>query len=163
MKHLLLSLALLAAIVVAVYAAVMNGPTTAQAFFGLGERHTSVAVTDGVVTIPLAEIVDGEARFYKAKVSGTDVTFFILTTPDGVTRSAFDACDVCYPAGKGYEQDGPDMVCRNCGLRFREDLVGEVRGGCNPSPLAHELVDGNIRITQAALMEGLRFFPGTDS
>jgi len=161
MKHLLLSLAILA--FVAVFAAVINGPTTAQAFFGLGERHTSVAVADGVVTISLAEIVGGQARFYTAKVNGTDVTFFILTTPDGVTRSAFDACDVCYPAGKGYEQDGPDMVCRNCGLHFREDLVGEVRGGCNPSPLAHELADGTIRITEAALMQGLRFFPGTDS
>lgn len=161
MKHLLLSLAILAA--VTVFAAVMDGPTTAQAFFGLGERRTSVAVADGAVTIPLADVADGKARFYTAKVNGTAVTFFILTTPDGVTRSAFDACDVCYPAGKGYEQDGPDMVCRNCGLRFREDLVGGVRGGCNPSPLAHELADGNIRITEAALREGLRFFSGTDS
>ncbi|KUG27659.1 hypothetical protein ASZ90_002493 [hydrocarbon metagenome] len=158
MKKLLLSLALPA--VVVTLAAVLDGPATARAFLGFGERHASVALRDGVVTIPLADVSGGTAKFYTVKVHGTDVRFFILTTPDGVTRSAFDACDVCYPARKGYEQDGPDMICRNCGLRFREDLVGEVRGGCNPSPLAHELADGTIRITEAALMEGLRYFPG---
>lgn len=161
MKKLLLSLALPA--VVVILAAVTDGPATARAFFGFGESHASVALRDGAVTIPLSDVSGGTAKFYTAKVNGRDVRFFVLTTPDGVTRSAFDACDVCYPARKGYEQDGPDMVCRNCGLRFREDLVGEVRGGCNPSPLAHELTDGNIRITGAALMEGLRYFPGGSS
>ncbi len=161
MKTLLLPLALLTAVIA--LAAAMDAPKKAQAFFGLGERHVSVTLTDGAATIPLADVSNGKAKFYSAAVNGTKVRFFILTTPDGVTRSAFDACDVCFPARKGYEQDGPDMVCRNCGLRFREDLVGQVRGGCNPSPLAHELANGHIRITEAALREGLRFFPGTGS
>jgi uncharacterized membrane protein len=157
MKNILLSLTLLA---VAVLAAATGDVTTARAFFGLGDAHETLTLKDGAVAVPASDAAGGEARFYSVALDGVTVSFFVLTTPDGVIRTAFDACDVCFAAKKGYEQDGPDMVCKNCGLRFRGDLVGEVKGGCNPSPLAHTLADGKIVIAEAALRAGLPLFPG---
>jgi hypothetical protein len=47
-------------------------------------RHAILNYTDGALTI----------------------RYFILKSSDGIIRAAFDACDVCWPAGKGYFQDG---------------------------------------------------------
>jgi uncharacterized membrane protein len=157
MKTFLLSLTLLVAVLAA---AAAGGGSSALAFFGLGDDHETLALAGGEVRIPAAAAADGAARFYSVALDGVEVSFFVLTTPDGVTRTAFDACDVCFAAKKGYEQDGPDMICKNCGLRFRGDLVGEVKGGCNPSPLAHAVQDGMLVISETALRAGLPLFPG---
>ena len=63
------------------------------------------------------------------------------------TFAAIDACDVCYKAGKGYYQEGDNMVCRNCGRRFASNRINDVKGGCNPAPLNREVQGANLVIT----------------
>jgi len=104
------------------------------------------------------ELADGKAHFYSAKIDGTTVKYFLVKTPDGVVRGAFDACDVCYPEKKGYRQDGGVMVCVNCGQKFPLAKVGLVKGGCNPAPLAHTEENGKVVISEDALRQGLVFF-----
>ena len=82
---------------------------------------------------------DNKARHYAYKGQDVTIKYFILKSSDGIIRAAFDACDVCWPAGKGYYQDGDSMVCRNCGRRFASVLVNEVQGGCNPAPLKRRI------------------------
>lgn len=103
---------------------------------------------------------DGRARHFHYTDAGSDttITYFVLKSSDGVIRAAFDACDVCWPAGKGYVQDGDEMICRNCGRRFASLRINEVQGGCNPAPLTRALVDGKIVIQVADLLEGRRYF-----
>ncbi|MEM3554980.1 MAG: Fe-S-containing protein, partial [Candidatus Micrarchaeaceae archaeon] len=60
-------------------------------------------------------------------------------------EAAFNACDVCYPARKGYHQEGDVMVCNNCGRRFPTNQINIVRGGCNPAPL-ERAVDGDTLV-----------------
>ncbi len=86
------------------------------------------------------------------------IRFFVVKSTDGVIRAAFDACDVCWRAKKGYVQQGNEMICVNCGLKFRTDKVNEVTGGCNPGALKRTVQDGNVIITQQDVMSGLRFF-----
>lgn len=155
-KTLLVSL--LAAL--AALAALGRDVPQALAFLGLGDSHETLALVDGAAHVPLSDVKGKAAAFYSVEVDGTTVSFFVLATPDGVIRTAFDACDVCFAAGKGYGQDGTDMVCKNCGLRFPGDMVGEARGGCNPSPLPHAVQDGRIVIAADDLRQGLRLFRG---
>jgi uncharacterized membrane protein len=75
-----------------------------------------------------------------------------------VIRAAYDACDVCWPAGKGYYQDGDDMVCRNCGRRFASVLLNEVQGGCNPAPLTRHVDNGQVVIRIEDILAGKRYF-----
>jgi uncharacterized membrane protein len=125
---------------------------------GGGETRSLVASTDKV-TYPVTTFDDGKAKFYKVKTSeGISINFFAIKSSDGVIRAAFDACDVCWKAGLGYYQDGDSMVCRNCGQRFASVKVNEVRGGCNPAPLARELVDGQVVIKVKDILEGKQFF-----
>jgi uncharacterized membrane protein len=75
-----------------------------------------------------------------------------------VVRAAFNACDVCFPAKKGYRQEGDEMVCNNCGSRFPANQINEVRGGCNPSPL-DRAVDGDMLIIRVKdILRGLDYF-----
>jgi uncharacterized membrane protein len=101
----------------------------------------------------------GKAQYYEYKTEdGIRIKYFIIKSADGVIRAAFDACDVCWREGKGYAQKGDFMVCRNCGQRFASLRINEVKGGCNPGPLAREIKGGNVVIKTSDILEGKRYF-----
>ena len=109
---------------------------------------------------PVSLFDDGKARHFQFDTEdGLAIKYFVLKSSDGVIRAAFDACDVCWPAKKGYYQDGDYMVCRNCGKRFATVKVNEVKGGCNPAPLART-VDGDelVILVKDIIEEGRPFF-----
>ncbi len=116
------------------------------------------AQADGVVMQPISLFSDGLAKFFTYQHGNITIRYFILKSSDTVIRAAFDACDVCWPAGKGYYQDGNAMVCRNCGRRFPSMKVNETQGGCNPSPLNHTLKDGLVVIQKQDLIKGAPYF-----
>lgn len=111
------------------------------------------------ITIEAAQFDDGKARHFAYPLSdGVNVRFFILKSSDGVIRAAFDACDVCWKAGKGYAQEGDGMVCLNCGRRFPSMKINEVKGGCNPAPLRRVVKDGKVLIEVADIAQGRQYF-----
>jgi len=130
----------------------------AHAFLGFFSKMPEARAIDGLVSIPVAEVSDGQARHYRFVQDKTEIIFFLLKTGDGVIRAAFDACDVCYHAKKGYSQDRDFMICNNCGMKFHASRIGEVEGGCNPAPLKRTVEDGQVRIAVSDLAAGQRFF-----
>jgi len=127
---------------------------------GGGGGYPLVAAEAGAVTIPVAQVSDGRAHFFSYRSGDAQVNFFVLKSRDGLLRAAFDACDVCYQAKKGYRQEGDVMVCNNCNQQFRSDLINEVKGGCNPAPLARTVEGERIVIAAADLAAGARYFQG---
>jgi uncharacterized membrane protein len=116
-------------------------------------------VSAEVVAYPAALFGDGKAKYYSYPAGdGITVKYFVLKSSDGVIRAAFDACDVCWRAGKGYAQEGDNMVCRNCGRRFPSVKVNEVKGGCNPAPLVRQLRDGRVIIRTTDILAGKQYF-----
>jgi len=107
---------------------------------------------------PLSTFDDYKAHYYTYMHEGQAIKFFILKSADGVVRAAFDACDVCYGAKKGYSQDGDEMVCMNCGLRFPTNKINVVRGGCNPAPLHRTVKDDTLVIQANDIVAGLSYF-----
>src|SRR4030042_6897121 len=69
------------------------------------------------VRIPLSDI-DTTATFYSYDSDGVTVRYFAVKDAQGTAHVAFDACDVCYEAKKGYKQVGTEMQCLNCGKQF---------------------------------------------
>ncbi len=117
-----------------------------------------VAADANLVTFPAAMFADGKARHFEHRNGNHTIRFFVLKSSDGIIRAAFDACDVCWPAGKGYYQEGDYMVCRNCGRRFASVLVNEVKGGCNPAPLNRAMQGEQVVIQVKDILEGKRYF-----
>ncbi|MEX1312784.1 MAG: DUF2318 domain-containing protein [Desulfotignum sp.] len=135
--------------ILAVLLVTAAGP--AQAWFGTG-KFKKVTPKDGVVSLPLKDISDGNAHYYRVKSDkGIMVKFFVVKSSDGVIRAAVDACDVCYRSGKGYVQEGGTMVCTNCGMRFATDRINEVKGGCNPAPLARTVKEDQLLIAMSQI------------
>ena len=110
------------------------------------------------VTFPLSLFEDGKARHFEHTDGEFTIRYFILKSSDGIVRAAFDACDVCWPAGKGYYQEGDYMVCRNCGRRFASVRVNEVKGGCNPAPLNRKVENGKVVIEVKDILDGVQYF-----
>ena len=113
--------------------------------------HTAVA-------FPISLFEDGKARHFEHKDGNFTIRYFILKSSDGVLRAAFDACDVCWPANKGYYQEGDYMICRNCGRRFASIRVNEVKGGCNPAPLNRSVQNDKLIIQVKDILEGKQYF-----
>ena len=138
----------------------------AATFFYLSESGSNqIAVASGSaettstsVSFPVSLFDDGKARHFEHVDGNITIRYFILKSSDGVIRAAFDACDVCWPAGKGYYQDGDVMVCRNCSRRFASVLVNEVKGGCNPAPLNRTVQNGKLVITVKDIQQGRQYF-----
>jgi uncharacterized membrane protein len=87
-------------------------------YFLGGEKEAGpVAATAAVTQNSATEFVynasdfdDGKAKYYSYKSpQGLDIRYFLLKSSDGVIRAAFDSCDTCWSAGKGYRQEGDFM------------------------------------------------------
>lgn len=116
------------------------------------------SVSTETVSFPVEQFVDGRAHFFDHRNKNITIRYFILKSADGVLRAAFDACDVCWPSGKGYEQQGDEMVCRNCNQRFASVLVNEVSGGCNPAPLGRSVQNDHVVLRISDIEQGSRYF-----
>lgn len=111
------------------------------------------------VSYPVALFADGKAKFFSYTTADkVTVQYFILKSSDGVIRAAFNACDVCWRAGKGYSQSGDYMVCENCGRRFISTQINEVQGGCNPAPLKRTITGDQVTIAVADISDGKKYF-----
>src|ERR1051325_6094371 len=146
----LVIVALLAVAAVAAYF-VMSSSGDNPAPVPVASRTENGARSDDI-RIPLAEVTD-KANFFDFKTADNgSVRFFAIRSSDGVCRVALNACDTCYHAKKGYHQEGDDMVCNNCGLKFPSAKINEVHGGCNPVSLPRA-VEGDTLVIKASDLE----------
>jgi uncharacterized membrane protein len=122
--------------------------------------YTAASATEGgsAVTIPVADVSNGAVHFYASDVGGTEVRYFVVKAADGSLKTAFDACEVCYRAKKGYTQEGNAVRCNNCGRVFPTDSIGVERGGCNPSPIKATTAGDTVTISADQIEAGVRFF-----
>jgi uncharacterized membrane protein len=110
------------------------------------------------VRIPLKALDNGKALFLRYDFGGRQLHYFVLKSSDGAYRSAFDACDVCFAANQGYRQEGDLMVCNKCGQEFPSVKIGEIKGGCNPHPLARRVEGPYLVIQKSDIAAGQNFF-----
>ena len=115
----------------------------------------NAVASPGLVSYPVSLFDDGKARHFDFQDGNKNIRYFVIKSSDGVVRAA---CDVCWPAGKGYYQEGDAMVCRNCGRKFASNLVNEVQGGCNPAPLKRKVENGMLVIHPNDIRNGAGYF-----
>ena len=126
--------------------------------FSLG-KYEKVKASGGVVTIAVAKLADGKARFYKLADGGKEIAFLAVKAADGSFKTAFDTCDACYKAKKGYEQAGDKLNCKNCNQKFAIGRLGpNATGGCNPGYLPHQLNGASLTIKIADIKDGAKYF-----
>jgi hypothetical protein len=123
-------------------------------------REVGVVETADAVRIPLKSLQSGKALFLRADLDGSEIHYFVLKSSDGVYRAAYDTCDVCFRANRGYRQEGDLMVCNQCGQSFVSVNVNEIRGGCNPVPLERAVDGEHLVIAKRDLAAGAHYFPG---
>jgi uncharacterized membrane protein len=116
---------------------------------------THVSFTNGSVTIPLAQVSDGDLHRYEAREGGTEVRFLLYKKPDGKVVAVFDACEICGPVGFFKGPNG--LVCKNCAAPINSQSVGTA-GGCNPLPLHSTTNADAIMIQEADLAARAKVF-----
>jgi uncharacterized membrane protein len=94
------------------------------------------------------------AKFYSFESEGVTIRYFAVKDASGNVHIAFDACDVCYEAKKGYRQNGDLMHCINCGKEFPITSIGtdNTAGGCWPSYLPMRVDENSVVIKIADLV-----------
>jgi uncharacterized membrane protein len=121
-------------------------------------KAVGVFETANAVKIPLEALDSGKALFLRQEIDGRKIHYFALKSSDGAYRAALDACDVCFQANRGYRQEGDLMVCNKCGQAFPSVRIGEVKGGCNPHPLARKVEGQHLVIRKGDIAAGRNYF-----
>ena len=116
---------------------------------------TPVSFTNGVLSIPLAQVSDGDLHRFEVRERGTEVRFLLYQKPDGKVVAVFDACEICGPVGFFKGPNG--LVCKNCASPINSQSVG-TPGGCNPIPLQSTSNGGAIVIQEADLAARVKVF-----
>lgn len=116
---------------------------------------TPVTFTNGSVSIPLAQVSDGDLHRYAATEGGMQIRFLLYQKPDGKVAVVFDACEICGSVGFFKTQNG--LVCKNCASPINSQSVG-TPGGCNPVPLKSSVSGGDVVIQEADLVAGGKLF-----
>ena len=116
---------------------------------------TEVAFVNGAISIPLAQVSDGDLHRFEAREGGTAIRFWLYQKPDGKVATVFDACDICGPVGFYKGPNG--VVCKNCAAPINRQSVG-TSGGCNPVPLKAEQTADAIVIREADIAAGSHLF-----
>jgi len=106
------------------------------------------AVADQNLVIQIADITEN-ALFYPVEIDGMKMEVLAVRAPDGVVRTAFNVCYVCYTSGRGYfVQEGTVLICQNCGRRYRMSQIERQARGCNPEPI----FPANKTVTDTAII-----------
>ena len=121
-------------------------------------KAAGVVETADAVRIPLKSLDSGKAHFLSLESEGRQLYYFALKSRDGAYRAALDACDVCFKSNRGYRQEGDLMVCNNCGQTFPSNRIGEIKGGCNPHPLARRIEGRYLVIGKADIVARKDYF-----
>jgi FTR1 family protein len=114
-----------------------------------------VSFVNGQVTIPLAQVSDGDLHRYQAEENGTPIRFWLYQKPDGKIATVFDACQIC--GGVGFYKSANGVVCKNCAAPINPQSVGTA-GGCNPIPLKATQRADSVIIQEADIAAGARVF-----
>ena len=122
-------------------------------------QYQEAPVRDGRIVIPLGEVSDGKAHFYTYAKGGKQINFFVRTDAKGAVSSYFDACYTCYKQKKGYRQEGSDLVCNECNMRFGlGEEKWEEKGGCDPILLKSSIEDRSLVIETGVIERGVKLF-----
>jgi high-affinity iron transporter len=116
---------------------------------------TEVSFVNGKVTIPMAQVSDGDLHRYEARENGVAVRFWLYQKPDGKIATVFDACQIC--GAVGFFKSGSQIVCKNCAAPINGQSVGTT-GGCNPIPLKATQTADSVIIEEADIAAGSRVF-----
>jgi uncharacterized membrane protein len=116
---------------------------------------TPVTFTNGSVSIPLAQVSDGDLHRYAANEGGMQIRFLLYQKPDGKVAVVFDACEIC--GSVGFFKTANGLVCKNCASPINSQSVG-TPGGCNPVPLKAAVTGGHVVIQEADLVAGGKLF-----
>jgi high-affinity iron transporter len=116
---------------------------------------TQVSFVNGVVSIPLSQVSDGDLHRYAAREEGAEIRFFLYRKPDGKVVAAFDACEIC--GSVGFYKGPNGLVCKNCVAPINGQSVG-TPGGSNPVPLASNTAGDAVTIHEVDLSARAQLF-----
>jgi high-affinity iron transporter len=116
---------------------------------------TRISFVNGVVSIPLSQVSDGDLHRYAAREEGAEIRFFLYRKPDGKVVAAFDACEIC--GSVGFYKGPNGLVCKNCVAPINGQSVG-TPGGCNPVPLPSNTAGDAVTIHEVDLSARAQLF-----
>jgi FTR1 family protein len=114
-----------------------------------------VTFTNGRLSIPVAQVADGDLHRFQATENGTAIRFWLYQKPDGKVATVFDACEIC--GSVGFYKGPNGVVCKNCSAPINPQTVGKP-GGCNPVPLKATQTADAVIIQEADIATGGRMF-----
>lgn len=125
----------------------------------LPAEHTVVSVRNGEIRLPAKEMRDGKVHFFTYKKEGKRINFFVRTDGKDNLSAYFDACYTCYRKKKGYREEGSNLVCNECNLKFRlAEEQWDTSHGCCPIAIKSRIEGMELVMSTKDLEKGEKLF-----
>lgn len=112
-------------------------------------------LAEGQVRLPVAKLADHKLHRFVIDVGGVPVRLIAILDSSDSVRAGLDACQIC--GTQGYYQDGPNVICRNCGAAVYVPTIGNA-GGCNPIHVEYVVENNTLVLSQQTLRDAARIF-----
>ncbi len=125
----------------------------------LPAEHAVVTSRNGEIRLSVQELRDGRVHFFTYKKDGKRINFFVRTDGKDNLSAYFDACYTCYKKKKGYREEGSDLVCNECNLRFKlAEEHWDASHGCCPISIKSRIEGGELLISAKDIEKGEKLF-----
>jgi high-affinity iron transporter len=114
-----------------------------------------VQAVNNRVSIPLAEVQDGNLHLFTLIADGQSIRFMVIKKPNGY-GTALDACLIC--GAEGYRQEGQNVICRHCASAIYIPSIGQ-KGGCNPIGFPSQIEGEDIVFDVSAVTKAAEEIP----
>jgi len=116
---------------------------------------------DEFLIIPI-NVISETVSFFPVMVDNILMEILVVEASDGTIRTSYNTCENCHKSGKGYyEQEGDEVICQQCKMRFKIDSIGLQSGGCQPIPIFDEdktVTNDAIQISYEVLSDNTHWF-----
>ena len=89
------------------------------------------------IDIPIRDITE-TVTFFSEIINDIEMEVMAVLTKDGSILTAFNRCERCHKTGKGFLQEGKEVICRQCNMRFGIDKIGLEQNRCSPVIITDE-------------------------
>jgi hypothetical protein len=112
------------------------------------EMHIA-RVENGKIVIPLSLLLEKKMLEFEYGSRTTIVPLLAYISNEGKLVTSIRFCEPC--TSKSFEIDGMDLVCGNCGTRWKLDNLRGISGNCQkypPSPIPSQIIGNEIQISE---------------
>ncbi len=116
----------------------------------LEQQFITPTIRNGIISFPLSLLLEKKIVAFDYQTPTAKVPLMAYISAEGKLVTAVRMCEPCNSTT--FRIDGVELVCGNCGTRWKQNNLEGVSGNCQkypPDPIPSRLVNSDVQIDES--------------